>query len=44
MLDDSCFHYAASPARWPRHAFRTVLRIAEAVPPVKRRMFNTAHA
>jgi 2-polyprenyl-6-methoxyphenol hydroxylase-like FAD-dependent oxidoreductase len=33
---------AASADRLPRLAFRTVLRIAEAVPPVKRKMFGTA--
>ena len=33
---------AASTQRLPRLAFRTVLRIAEAVPPVKRNMFATA--
>jgi 2-polyprenyl-6-methoxyphenol hydroxylase-like FAD-dependent oxidoreductase len=33
---------AAAPARLPRLAFRTVLRVAEAVPPVKRRLFSTA--
>ena len=33
---------AASADRLPRLAFRTVLRIAEAVPPVKRKMFRTA--
>jgi 2-polyprenyl-6-methoxyphenol hydroxylase-like FAD-dependent oxidoreductase len=33
---------AASTERLTRLAFRTVLRIAEAVPPVKRKMFGTA--
>ena len=33
---------AASTDRLPRLAVRTVLRIAEAVPPVKRKMFGTA--
>ncbi len=31
---------AASPSRLPRIAFRSALRIAEAVPPAKRRMFG----
>jgi 2-polyprenyl-6-methoxyphenol hydroxylase-like FAD-dependent oxidoreductase len=31
---------AASPSRLPRIAFRSVLRIAEAVPPAKRRLFG----
>jgi len=31
---------AASTSRVPRLAFRTVLRVAEAVPPVKRRLFR----
>jgi 2-polyprenyl-6-methoxyphenol hydroxylase-like FAD-dependent oxidoreductase len=35
---------AASTDRLPRLAFRTVLRIAQAVPPVKRKMFGTASA
>jgi 2-polyprenyl-6-methoxyphenol hydroxylase-like FAD-dependent oxidoreductase len=35
---------AASPSRLPRLAFRSALRIAEAVPPAKRRMFGTAPA
>jgi 2-polyprenyl-6-methoxyphenol hydroxylase-like FAD-dependent oxidoreductase len=35
---------AAAPARLPRLAFRTVLRVAEAVPSVKRRLFGTAPA
>jgi 2-polyprenyl-6-methoxyphenol hydroxylase-like FAD-dependent oxidoreductase len=35
---------AAAADRLPRLAFRTVLRIAEAVPPVKRKMFGTATA
>ena len=35
---------AASTDRLPRLAFRTVLRIAQAVPPVKRKMFGTATA
>jgi 2-polyprenyl-6-methoxyphenol hydroxylase-like FAD-dependent oxidoreductase len=30
---------AASPARFPRRAFRTMLRVAEVVPPVKHKMF-----
>lgn len=30
---------AATTSRLPRHAFRTVLRLAEALPPVKQRMF-----
>jgi 2-polyprenyl-6-methoxyphenol hydroxylase-like FAD-dependent oxidoreductase len=33
---------AASTERLPRLAFRTVLRLAEAVPPVKRKMLRTA--
>jgi 2-polyprenyl-6-methoxyphenol hydroxylase-like FAD-dependent oxidoreductase len=33
---------AASPARLPRIAFRSALRVAEAVPAAKRRMFDTA--
>lgn len=33
---------AASEARLPRLAFRSMLRVAEAVPPVKRAMFGTA--
>jgi len=32
---------AGSEARLPRLAFRTLLRVAEAVPTVKRRVFNT---
>lgn len=35
---------AASPARLPRIAFRTALRVAEAVPPAKRRMFGATPA
>jgi 2-polyprenyl-6-methoxyphenol hydroxylase-like FAD-dependent oxidoreductase len=31
---------AASPKRLPRTAFRSLLRIAEAIPPVKRKVFN----
>lgn len=30
---------AATTSRLPRHAFRTVLRLAEALPPVKQRLF-----
>jgi 2-polyprenyl-6-methoxyphenol hydroxylase-like FAD-dependent oxidoreductase len=33
---------AASEARFPRQAFRTLLRVAEAVPPLKRRIFPTS--
>jgi 2-polyprenyl-6-methoxyphenol hydroxylase-like FAD-dependent oxidoreductase len=35
---------AASPRRLPRLAFRSALRIAESVPPAKRRMFGGAPA
>ena len=35
---------AASPARLPRIAFRSALRVAEAVPAAKRRMFRNAPA
>jgi 2-polyprenyl-6-methoxyphenol hydroxylase-like FAD-dependent oxidoreductase len=34
-------HNAASPARLPRHAFRTMLRLADNIPPLKRAMFTT---
>ncbi|MFD9733302.1 FAD-dependent oxidoreductase [Umezawaea sp. NPDC059074] len=33
---------ATSPARLPRTAFRTMLRVAEALPPVKKAMFSPA--
>jgi 2-polyprenyl-6-methoxyphenol hydroxylase-like FAD-dependent oxidoreductase len=33
---------AAATDRLPRLAFRTVLRLAEAVPPIKRKMFGAA--
>lgn len=32
---------AASPARLPRHAFRTLFRLADNIPPIKRAMFTT---
>jgi 2-polyprenyl-6-methoxyphenol hydroxylase-like FAD-dependent oxidoreductase len=35
---------AASPKRLPRTAFRSLLRITEAVPPVKRKVFNNRPA
>jgi len=35
---------AASTKRLPRLAFRSVLRIAEALPPAKRRIFGTTPA
>jgi 2-polyprenyl-6-methoxyphenol hydroxylase-like FAD-dependent oxidoreductase len=35
---------AASPKRLPRTAFRSLLRIAEAAPPVKRKIFNSRPA
>ena len=35
---------AASPSRLPRMAFRSALRVAEAIPSAKRRMFGATPA